>query len=1316
MKSFLLSALAALLLGAIPATAANITFNPAVNCSAATDVVTTGTFKYAYTWYSAAQTLNGVTFTNTNVSVGAVGTNLTLAGLGSVSQTAFTSGTAPFNNLPAAYKLMMTGSVYNAANNTTGTVTLNGLTIGTTYQLQVWVGDPRSLSNTVGRDQTIANVGGAGGQVMDFNVGNVGGGVGQYILGTFLADATTQSFTVAATGTNKVPQINALQLRTAVGGWSGTVSGAWDDTTANFSGQTFTQLKTTTTTAGFGDLDGNGAAVARTAITIKAGGVTGANASFTNSTLNYTLSSTDATGLTGAFAMSKTGTGSLTLLGANTFTGDTTMAGGTLAVGHASALQNSTLNPTAGSVTFTGITGTAIGGLKGSVNLSLQNNASAAVTLTAGGNNQSTLYSGNLSGAGALVKAGTGALVLSGTSSHAGGTSVNAGTLLAQGSHAASGMTVAGGTLLHADQVLSTTSYASLTETSGKITVDVSTAGIDAFNVTGNASFSGGVIELSLLGQPPLNTPLPLVTYGGTLTGLPTISTTSRLAWTLNPGTGTNSVLTITFTTGAADLVWTGAASNVWSDSTLLNWINGAAADRFYTIDRVSFTDTGLAGTVAMPAAVTPGAVLINNSTGHDYTFPGVIAGGSVTKSGTGTATLTATNTWTGGTTVNEGILQVGSGTTAGVLAGGAPIVINSPGTLLYNHTTQPTTLTNVYTGNGTLAFKGTGASNVSAYSPNGNSSAFAGTITTDKARINVDAAPGDLGTALVKVADTGQLFVSGAISFANNMEIIGVGWLETAGQLGALRIQSGANATGTITLTGNARIGNYGSTSTLSGILAESGGSWALDFRNSNASTNSTQTVSAASTRTGPTSITGEIFVLQSSTGLGSGDVTLTGNGTAARTTRMELQNVTLANNVTLNSTAVTGFLGALHASGGTTSTVNGTITVAAAVGDGGHLAAAASTTSVLRVMGPVNVSSGITRPLVRVGTVELGGGGNYLELGHAEGTLRLAATNGVNPSATLFASTSAATTFDLNGYNQMLASIVKGGFASTITNTSATASVLTLSSAADTACASVLTGALSLVKSGAGNLTLTGANSWTGPTAVSAGTLTLAAATLADTAGLSLATGSTLALAHTVSDAVESFYIDGQQQDAGVWGPVGSEAPHQSPLITGTGFIVAINGPVPDAFTVWIDNYLSLTLPADKTKDADPDHDGQSNFAEFAFGTDPTDAASTTGFAVSWADTNGDNEPEQLLMIAVRAGAVFTGSPVPSATLDGLRYEVQGSLDLDEFSLPGAPVVLPLGVWSGSPAPGGFEWQRFRLSGTPGRGFLRAVVRSVP
>jgi len=88
-------------------------------------------------------------------------------------------------------------------------------------------------------------------------------------------------------------------------------------------------------------------------------------------------------------------------------------------------LQDSTVITGGTGIVFDSSVGShafTFGGLSGSANLALQDNAGTpnAVTLSVGNNNGSTTYSGVLSGAGALTKIGTGALTLSNTNTFTG--------------------------------------------------------------------------------------------------------------------------------------------------------------------------------------------------------------------------------------------------------------------------------------------------------------------------------------------------------------------------------------------------------------------------------------------------------------------------------------------------------------------------------------------------------------------------------------------------------------------------------------------------------------------------------------------------------------------------------------------------------------------------------------------------------------------------------------------------------------------------------------------------------------------------------
>jgi hypothetical protein len=91
-------------------------------------------------------------------------------------------------------------------------------------------------------------------------------------------------------------------------------------------------------------------------------------------------------------------------------------------------------------------------------------------------------------------------------------------------------------------------------------------------------------------------------------------------------------------------------------------------------------------------------------------------------------------------------------------------------------------------------------------------------------------------------------------------------------------------------------------------------------------------------------------------------------------------------------------------------------------------------------------------------------------------------------------------------------------------------------------------------------------------------------------------------------------------------------------------------------------------------------------------------------------WVGTSGN---QLVLSLAIRgASTSFSGSPSPSATVDGITAAIEGSLDLGGFSaaVSGTSFVLPSG-WSPT-APVDHSYHSFKLdasSGLTGKGFLR-------
>ena len=150
------------------------------------------------------------------------------------------------------------------------------------------------------------------------------------------------------------------------------------------------------------------------------------NAPTTNSTTAATMTGA----LSGTGGLLKVGAGLLALTGDNTYSGLTSVAAGTLALGNTNAVKNSTLDMgLAGSqsVTFSveGINAYNLGGLRGTNNIAL-----GANTLVIGSNNSTNAYWGTLSGlGGGFVKTGAGMLTLSGTNTYTGATVAQAGVL-----------------------------------------------------------------------------------------------------------------------------------------------------------------------------------------------------------------------------------------------------------------------------------------------------------------------------------------------------------------------------------------------------------------------------------------------------------------------------------------------------------------------------------------------------------------------------------------------------------------------------------------------------------------------------------------------------------------------------------------------------------------------------------------------------------------------------------------------------------------------------------------------------------------------
>ncbi|MCU0796083.1 MAG: DUF6055 domain-containing protein [Akkermansiaceae bacterium] len=141
-------------------------------------------------------------------------------------------------------------------------------------------------------------------------------------------------------------------------------------------------------------------------------------------------------------------------------------------------------------------------------------------------------------------------------------------------------------------------------------------------------------------------------------------------------------------------------------------------------------------------------------------------------------------------------------------------------------------------------------------------------------------------------------------------------------------------------------------------------------------------------------------------------------------------------------------------------------------------------------------------------------------------------------------------------------------------------------------------------LTKNGNGVLTLSASNTYTGPTTVQAGTLRLGNGTnhsnLADSADLILATGASLHLDYIGTDIIDELSVAGIAKSPGIY------SSSNSPFITGPGTLTVLSGP-PSDYDQWKSSNNVSGGP-----EADDDHDGLSNFAEYAFGLAPDQGSS--------------------------------------------------------------------------------------------------------
>ncbi|GLQ91489.1 autotransporter-associated beta strand repeat-containing protein [Dyella acidisoli] len=699
--------------------------------------------------------------------------------------------------------------------------------VGSAFNLTVQSG----ASATGGNGGSGGSSGGAGGVGGVGGVGGQGGNGGDGVGGSGFTLTNQGSITGGNGGTGG----------TAGGPVGGGIAGNGGTGGAGVSGSAITVVNTGTITGGNGGSSGNpGSGAAGTAGVGGAGVVASGNSTVINAGTISGGFGNNGTGAQAA-AVNFTGGGNTLLLEAgSTLNGNAVSAGGdTLALGGST---NSSFN-------VTQVVSAASGSLSGTQYIGFSTlQESGAATWTVTGTNSSgtgwTLNSGVLSvsstngaelGPSVTFNGGTLNFTNSSAATYTGNIVVgsNGGTLNADGGDPTNftnnavtltgNVSGAGALVLNADPASvnglvvlngagSTQSVGTLTADNGIVEIgDGSTSvnvAVGNLNVNGSTELSvshnavlqvNGAINAASGSTLMLNGELDVTdstAIGAQLgiNGSGTVSVAQGATLNLQQGFYGEGLLTIS---GNGTLLDTGTASNIIGMT-----INSGAT---FQIGNGGVSDSIMVG----PFGLTNNGTLIWNH--NDQVAPSLSISGSggLVQEGTGTLTLSQTNTYTGATVVNSGTIAVTStgslGTGALNIASGGEVdlantaqqiaSLNGAGTLQLNGTALQVTdnstseFSGLIGGSGSLNYSGSGSLIL-----DGNSSAFAGSTTVASGMLVVGSVSGNGATLGGDVTVDSGAILRGHGTIGGSVNVLSGGYLAPGHSIGTLTINGDLN------------------------------------------------------------------------------------------------------------------------------------------------------------------------------------------------------------------------------------------------------------------------------------------------------------------------------------------------------------------------------------------------------------------------------------------------------------------------------------------------------------------------------------------
>jgi fibronectin-binding autotransporter adhesin len=364
--------------------------------------------------------------------------------------------------------------------------------------------------------------------------------------------------------------------------------------------------------------------------------------------------------ISGTGSFTQAGTGTTIVTAENSFTGGTTISAGTLQIGN--------------------------GGTSGRILGDIVDNATLIVNRS-----DTKVLPGSISGTGQLIQAGTGTLVLVNENTYTGGTTISAGTLqIGDGG------------------------------TTGSILGNVANEGLLAFNRADELTFAGIVSGTGAIVQRGAGT--TILTGANTSTGGAIVE-----QGTLQVGDGGTSGQIFgdirndgTVILNRADDILYGSAisgtGNTIKEGAGTLFVTGANTYTGGTMINAGRIEVGTGGTTGsfVGDVVNNAELAVNRS--DSFLITGVISGtGSFEQVGPGSTIFEANNSYTGGTLISQGTLQVGNGGETGLVPGN---VVNN-GTLVINRSNTKF-LEGIVSGTGELVQAGLGTliiTNINSYS-----------------------------------------------------------------------------------------------------------------------------------------------------------------------------------------------------------------------------------------------------------------------------------------------------------------------------------------------------------------------------------------------------------------------------------------------------------------------------------------------------------------------------------------------------------------------------------------------------------------------